>query len=487
MRERSDGRFREDPWWLPGLPGSPEAWHRGRTATGRPFRTPALDATGARAVAERVRAATLEARRTRSLEDVVGAGAAAATRLARPGEPVGREAVALLAGELGWPRELAAETLAGMGEVWSADALRRVLGGELGDPGVLDGFRPAPPPGGRRRRASGPPLLAVVHAGNVPGVAVTAALRGLLVRSGVLNKAPEGEPGLLALFARALAEEDTLLADTVATTWWPGSAPDPGWAWLEGAAKVVVYGGDEAVRGVRKRLSGSAELLPYGPRVGVAVVLPDASGDEAARRAAASALARDACAYEQQGCVSPRLVYVVGEAGPFAAALAEALEEETARLPRPRLNPGEAAAIRSLRSRAEFSAYGAEEPAERRVLASRDGLAWTVLVSERPEARTEALPRVLRVHAADEVEAVLEALAPLEGRVQSLGTAGSARLGALVEGAFRLGVSRIAPIGRQAWPPADWRHDGRPQLLPLLRWTDWEGEGSEAARGVGGE
>jgi hypothetical protein len=25
-----------------------------------------------------------------------------------------------------------------------------------------------------------------------------------------------------------------------------------------------------------------------------------------------------------------------------------------------------------------------------------------------------------------------------------------------------------------AWPPADWRHDGRMQLMPLLRWTDFE-------------
>lgn len=478
------------PWWLPGLPGPPEAWHEGRTAGGRPFRSPRLDAPAARAVAERVRTAALEARRERRLEDVIRAAARAASRLARADDPVGGEAVRLLAGELGWPRALTAETLDGMAEVWTEEALHGVVHGELEDPAVLDGFRPAPPLPGRRRRAAGPPLLAIVHAGSVPGVAVTAALRGLLARSGVLNKAPEREPGLLALFARALSEEDPLLAETVATTWWPGKGPSAYWeGWVEAAGVVVVYGDDDAVRGVRERLSGATELLPYGPKVGAAVILPDACREDGSLRAAASALARDVCAYEQQGCVSPRLVYVVGGADRFAEALAAALESETERLPRPRPDDAEAVAIRSLRSRAEFSALAADEAPGNRVLESREDLAWTVLVARRPGAAAEALPRVVRVYGAGDVGSVLEALAPLEGRVQSLGTAGSEGLEDLVEGAFRLGVSRITPVGRQAWPTPDWRHDGRPQLLPLLRWTDWERQGGpeDAASGFGDE
>ena len=62
----------------------------------------------------------------------------------------------------------------------------------------------------------------------------------------------------------------------------------------------------------------------------------------------------------------------------------------------------------------------------------------------------------------------------LEGRIQAIGYAGSDGLGALAAAASRLGVSRVAPLGSMAWPPPDWRHEGKHQLLPLINWTDLE-------------
>ena len=77
------------------------------------------------------------------------------------------------------------------------------------------------------------------------------------------------------------------------------------------------------VEAVRASLPADTDLVSYGPKTGVAVVLPEASAG------AARELARDICAYDQQGCVSPRLVYVVGESTrpfrrrPWQSALAE--------------------------------------------------------------------------------------------------------------------------------------------------------------------
>lgn len=467
-----------EPFHLPGFdPGTerPGGWHRGRTAAGREFRTPTLSGEEAGAIAGTVRAAALEARERRTLADVVSAVAAAAGELGDPSGSSGAAAVELLRSELGWTPELATETLKEMAATWTEDALWGVLRAELPDPAALETYVPASGRTPRRRRAVGPPLLFVVHAGNVPGVAVTAALRGLLVRSGVLCKAPRDEPGLLALFAGALAGADPLLGRSLATTWWPAEADLPAWeTWVKRSGKVVVYGGEEAVRGVRARLPADGELLVYGPKVGVGVVLPDAVGDGEA----AAGLARDVCAYEQQGCVSPRLVYVVGPAEPFAERLAAALAAEVERVPPPRLRPGEALAIRSARARAEFRGYGEPEGEAGRdsaVLGSSGDLAWTILLHHGPAAGAETLPRVVDLHPVPDLSRLLAALEPLEGRIQAVGYAGAEGLESLAEGCARLGVSRIAPFGRVAWPPPDWRHDGRPQLLPLLRWTDWEG------------
>ena len=38
----------------------------------------------------------------------------------------------------------------------------------------------------------------------------------------------------------------------------------------------------------------------------------------------------------------------------------------------------------------------------------------------------------------------------------------------------RWGVPRICPLGQMQRPPLAWRHDGRPPLGELIRWTDLE-------------
>lgn len=469
---------------LPGLDVAERDGERtGRTPSGRSFEVPRLGSDAAGQVASAVREAALRARRERTLEQVIQACARAGHRLADPDTPGGREAEKLLAEELGWTSELVRETMRGMAGLWEEEALAATVREELGDPALLEGWveaspaRPGSPSGPaegrrRRRRATGPPLLFLVHAGNVPGVAVTAAIRGLIVRSGVLCKAPADEPGLLAAFARELAREDELLGRCLATTWWPGGrAAAEERTWVDRAGTVVLYGGEEAARAVRRRVDPATELVIYGPRVGLGVVLRDAA--EAGEGSAP--LAADVCAYEQAGCVSPRVVYVVAEDPmPWARRLAAALEEETSRLPRPEPGPAEAAAVRSARARAEFRGY-ARADGRPRVLADDRGMAWTVLVGGDPAPRTEGLRRVVRVHAVESVGDLGPLLSPLEGRIQALGYAGREGLDGLAELAHRLGVARLAPFGTVAWPPADWRHDGRHQLLPLLRWTDREG------------
>ncbi len=473
-----------EPWFLPGLTDSDHwdgaSWCEG-VAGGRPFRTPRLEAGAADGVASRVRSAALRARRERSLGDLVKCLSEVAYRLTDTSHPPGREALQLLQEELGWGREMARETLHSFSAQWSEEALWRMIRDELPDPSMLEDFRAAPGADtpGRMRRAVGPPLLFLVSAANVPGVAVTAALRALIARSGLLARTPQAEPGLLPLFFRVLAQQDPLVGDSVAATWWPSAGDAPLWqAWTARAGKVVVYGGGDAVRTLRERTPPHTDLVVYGPRVGLGVVLSDAAlpdpvpGDVLQSAAAAAGLARDVCAYEQQGCVSPRIVYVIGDPLPFAERLAEALATETERLPPPDPDAGTATAIRSARSELEFRGYARSGAVS--VLGSTDDLAWTVLVHDQPTTETETLPRVVSVCGLSSVQELAGPLQILEGRIQSIGFCGSHDLEALADLAATLGVSRVAPFGRIAWPPPDWRHDGKHQLLPLLQWTDWE-------------
>jgi hypothetical protein len=477
MADEPGGRI----WHLPGLEldGTPPEtagiaipdasdldWHETTTASGHQVRAPRLSDRQASLVAESVRVAALQARSVRTYPEVLRAISSAALRLSDPSDRVGREAELLLSGELGWSSEAAREALAGMSREWTEHALGALVESEIGNSSLLEHFVPDPTRTDRLRIAVGPPLLFQVHAGNVPGVPVTGAILALLARSGVLAKTAAEEPGLLPLFARALAELDPLLASSVAVTWWPGEDSPPAFArWSKEAGKVFVYGGDSTVRAVRRQIPPEVELIVYGPRVGLAVFLPDAPVE------AAALLARDVCAYEQRGCVSPRIAFVIGS-DPLVISdlVAAGMEAEAARVPPAAVTEAEAVALRSARAECEFA--GLDDGSTR--VSGPSDLSWTVLAHRDPGVDSVALPRAVWVYGISSIESLETLLGPFEGRIQSLGYAGHEGEGDLARLAVRLGASRICALGEMAWPPPDWRHEGRHRLLPLLTWTDWE-------------
>lgn len=228
---------------------------------------------------------------------------------------------------------------------------------------------------------------------------------------------------------------------------------------------MIVYGGDGAVRRIRDLVPGGTDLVACGPGLGVAVLLPDASVPEAARR-----LAGDVCVYEQRGCVSPRVLLAPRPLRDEAArGVYGALGEEVKDQGTAPLSSAAAGSLRQLRGRAEFPADG-----DARLVGDPEELRWTVLAGGEPALRSEALPRVVRVHGADGIRQIRRLLGSLDGRIQALLYAGREGLRALADVAAATGVSRIYPLGATPRPSVDWRHDGRHQVLPLLRWTDWE-------------
>ncbi len=219
-------------------------------------------------------------------------------------------------------------------------------------------------------------------------------------------------------------------------------------------------------------------------------MLPDAVADPTRRAGVARALARDVMAYEGRGCVTPRTVFVCGRGGDadFSTALADALAAEARRVPRPPLTPAEASAIRAARAEAELGATrsgegtpggdggdggdGGAAPGGR--WPSDADLSWTVLPAGAEPLADDPLPGLVRVGGVRDLVELERRIWPLEGYIQAIGYGGTQGLAGVAELASRLGVSRLAPLGTVAWPPADWHHDGRGGLLPLLRWTDWE-------------
>ncbi|HYJ78511.1 MAG TPA: acyl-CoA reductase, partial [Longimicrobiaceae bacterium] len=425
---------------------------------------------------EQVRA-LLEARERhlarRPVAEVVEAIDRVARRLLDPADELRATAERALPAVTQYSPAMVRRVLDSMAADWCAGPLRELLRSEFGDPRVLDGFHPSPR-GHGRVAAFGPRLAAHVFSGNVPGVAVTSIVRSLLVKAATLGKTAVGEPLLAALFARGLAEEDPGLGACLAVTYWPGGDEELERAALEEAGAVVVYGGAEALAAVRARTPAAARFLGYGPKLSFGVVGRDCLTEELAADAACAA-ALDAATFDQQGCVSPHLVYVEegGDVEPaqWARLLAKEMEALERELPRGTLAPGESSAIRQLRAAAEFAepAGGAE------LHASREGTAWTVVFERDPTFEASCLNRVVRVKPVPALERIPGLVEPYGAVLQTVGvTASPAATTELALALGRLGASRIVPLGRMAWPPPHWHHDGRPPLRDLVRWCDLE-------------
>lgn len=355
----------------------------------------------------------------------------------------------LLQAVTGYSRETIDDVLAHMLRDWSSTSLNRLLAEEL--PAI--------------ENAGAPRVVFQVFSGNVPGVAVTSIIRALLVRAATLGKTASGEPVLPVLYAHALSRVDTEVGECVAVTYWPGGSTALEEVAVQGADAVVVYGGGETVRSLAQRIPPGTRLIVHGPKLSMGVVGRDAGADIAAE------IARATAAYDQQGCVSPHVVYVErdGSVQPrdLAAAIADELQGLSGTLPRRRVSAAEALAIHDARARAEFGAANAE------VFAS-DDTSYTVIYDEDNALVTSCLNRTLYVKPIDDAKQLNALLAPHGPVLQSVALAGfgANRYDEVAAELTRVGVTRVTTFEELPWPPMWWHHDGRPPLQELLFWHE---------------
>ena len=456
-------------FWLPGLDARQLEFEERPFGLGKiQLRIPTLTPEELREVLLKLRQ-----RRTRVLADRPIAGIlesieAAARRLTRTDDALHAQLVETLPGLTGYSEQMIEMGLRRMGSAWTAEALRAALCEEFGDLEVLNKFQPRK--SGGFTRAVGPSLTVHFFSGNIPGVSVSSLIRALCVKSASFGKTASGEPYLAVCFARALAEEDAELAECLAVSYWPGGDDEREDVAFAEADAVVAYGNDETLFQIRRRVPAGVRMLEYPNRVGAALVTKSALTPERAPELARLA-AQDVAAFDQQGCVSPHLIYVQRGGGvtplEFAEVLAVQLDRLSVEIPRGRLSPADSSLIHQLRAQAEVR--GAT------VLASEGGTEWTVIVEERTAFDPSPLHRVIQIRPVDDPDVAVAALQALGRRLQTVAVAGEPDEMTVLAGRLaQVGATRIVPLGETAWPSPHWHHDGRFQFLDLVRFVDLE-------------
>lgn len=314
---------------------------------------------------------------------------------------------------------------------------------------------------------------AVLAGGAIPMPTLLSGLLPLVGGSPVLLRETSKDPVSGSLLKRSLAEVHPDLARAFEPIAFP-IEDEAALASLLEAPCVVATGSDDTIERIRRRLRPTQRFVAYGHRFSIAILGSGCARDPERLAALATDIALDVARWDQSGCLSPALVYLLDVAPEdrrrLAIALADALERIARALPRGEVPMEARAAQVQERDEARMRA------ASGRDVLVLDGQNALVILEDEIRARPAPLHRFLRLLPAATIHELLRALEPFRGQLSNVALAGLApgQSEPLESALASLGVSRITRPGRLQTPPVDWPHDGLPLLLPMLRFLQRE-------------
>jgi hypothetical protein len=358
----------------------------------------------------------------------------------------------------------------------NGDSLEDLLNQELGHLKRLDGPCASRFENGKESMATGPDMITHIAAGNIPIPTIVSMVLGLLVRSAQFIKCPRGSSFIPRMFAHSLYDTDSKIGSCIEVAEWKGGNEILEDALFRHSECVTATGSDKSLDVIQHRLPAKTRFLGYGHQVSFGYVTKEAISGYKAKRLIREA-ADDVVAWNQLGCLSPHIFYVEDDASEwalmFARQLAEELEKREVDEPRGEI-PHEAAADIAAR-RAMYEVRSAHMPDSSRQWCSEGSTAWTVIYETDTLFQLSCLNRFIYVKSTPNLDEVLKGAEMVRDHVSTIGIgAAEDEKEAIVTRLARWGASRICPIGRMQKPPLTWRHDGRPLLSDLVRWTDWE-------------
>ena len=318
---------------------------------------------------------------------------------------------------------------------------------ELGDAEVLDDFVSYGDPA-RGKFSMAVPHSPILHilSGNTPHAGLQSLLRGLLVGAVNLVKLPsvglpevsewiEALPAGLAELVEVIDE----LSDEI----------------FSSARTVIAIGSDATMAEIQRRISPRQSFIPHGHKLSIGLV-------EKPSAEAAELVVRDACAFNQQGCLSLHTVYVMEGARKFLPMVAEAMRAYEVVNPRGEISISESGAISNLREVVRYEA--ANDPENVAIEHSLGTTSWTVIYRNSPTLVPSVLNRVISV------QPWPDHFAELGAEREYLSTL-AVESHLLCRGKF-FDAPRICKLGESQMPGLTWHHDGFAPLGSLVRWRD---------------
>lgn len=320
---------------------------------------------------------------------------------------------------------------------------------ELGDPQILDSYVSLQNSSNKTKtKTKAIPNGPILHilSGNTEHAGHQSLLRALIIGAENIVKLPStGLPALTNWLETLPAELTKLVTVTSELT-------DE---IFHSAKTIIAIGSDSTMEEVQKRITPQQRFIPHGHKLSIGLI--DKPSPEAAKLAV-----QDACAFNQQGCLSLHSIYLKQDTRDFLPMLAEAMAEYEKVHPRGEISISESGAISNLRETVRYAA--SNDPENNAITHSEGNTHWTAIYKSSPTLTPSALNRVITV------QPWPEDYSELGSERQFLSTV--AMEPELVESNHHLDVPRICLLGKSQQPPLDWHHDGFQPLASLVHWQD---------------
>lgn len=222
---------------------------------------------------------------------------------------------------------------------------------------------------------------------------------------------------------------------------------------IEKSDAVIVYGNDSTLDNLRKRVPWKKRFVGYGHKLSCGIIFSQDVNLSTAKK-----VATDFLTYEQEGCLSPHLFYVLGDIDQFAHLLAQAIKYHFQKI-----------SLTPLTSQQKAQVYLTRQEAllhKNKVFTPTGDLNTTVIVEKNSAFKTSCLHRVLYLKRARSLAQVAKLLAPVRPH---LSTVSMSRVQP-----FDCGASRFCPIGQMQFPSLFWKQDGFGTLSELVTWETIE-------------
>jgi len=309
-------------------------------------------------------------------------------------------------------------------------------------------------------------LLVHVAPSNAPAAGALSVVEGLLSGNVNVLKTSGSESLFPQLFLEGLLRCDASgeLKNFVVAARIPSKRKDLLARIFAAADGIAAWGGEEAMREIRRLAPSSARVVEWGHRISFAYSAKGSWDDDASL----NALALECCRFEQQACSSPQVVYLEtedwSELERFAVRFAPILDRVSGAMPRVEPSPEEAAEIAlTVELAREEACIGKAKVVED----PRRG--WRLLLDARPALTASPLYRTVWIKPLPRAK-IVATLRPMRAYLQTAGLA--APLADAVELSdllLKAGATRVRRVGEMPGSYAGEAHDGVYALARFAR------------------